>query len=215
MRTAYLIPAVLALCLLGAVAWLFWHPSQSPPPQTANPHVAGPATAAGGPAVSGRSPFLTSHEPGAAFTPDADNVAPSFHVELEALRRNLDNSPQDTTLLLRLARLTQDGHQTEEAVGYYRRYLALHPQGRQAWLDLTQCLGALERWAEALETTQAMLGRFPDDPAGLYNLGAVYANTNRFGEAREAWQRVAAQTQDPAMKTLAEGALQRLAALHP
>ncbi len=219
MLKSYLTPGLLALFLLGAVAWFVWKPSSDSSPQAvvedANPHAGAPAVGGGGPLVSGRSPFLTTHEPSAAFTPDADNIAPSFHVALEALRRNLEKAPQDTTLLLRMARLMQDGHKTEEAAAYYRRYLALHPQGRQAWLDLAQCYGALERWDEALATTQDLLQRFPDDPAGLYNLGAVYANTGRIEEARAAWQRVVAQARNPEMKTMAQSALKRLTTLYP
>ena len=174
-----------------------------------------PASSAAPSPAAPASPFWTTHEPSAAFTPDGRNVAPSLHVEMEALRERVATAPEDTTALLRLARLKHDGHQTDEAIDYYRRYLALRPEARQAWLDLAQCYGEQARWADALEATRQMLDRFPDDPAALYNLGAIHANTGRPDEARAAWQRVTRQDRDPAMKTKAEAALQRLASMQP
>lgn len=170
----------------------------------------------GAQSVAGRPmPFLAAHEQNLAFEPSAENIAPSFHVETEALRQQLEANPQDTTALLRMARLKQDGHREEEAVQYYRRYLALQPERRAAWLDLIQVYGALQRWDDAREAVAQMLDRFPDDPAALYNLGAIHANTGRFEEARATWQRVARQGADPAMQAMASQALGRLDTMRP
>lgn len=216
MKSSYLTPGLLVLVLLIALGWFIAAPaSQDGPVVSPQASASTPAAVSSQRRPVRSSPFLASHEQAPAFTPDGENVAPSFHVEMEMLNKRLDASPQDTTALLRMARLKQDGHETEEAIAYYRRYLALRPGARQAWLDLTQCLGTLAQWDEALEATQTLLDRFPDDPAALYNLGAIYANTSRFDEARATWQRVTRQDADEQMKTMAEGALQRLPAAHP
>lgn len=221
LQSPYGTPAILALFLVGAVAIFFWQGSDETvletPAVAAAPHTeATPsATPAARPAARSNSPFLTTHEQSTAFTPDGENLAPSFHVEMEALRRTLDESPQDTTALIRMARLLHDGHKTEEAITYYQRYLEQHPQGRQAWLDLARSYGELGQWDAALTATQNMLTHFPENPSALYNLGAIYANTSRPDEARTTWQRVAAQSKDPAMKTKAEAALKRLDTMHP
>jgi tetratricopeptide (TPR) repeat protein len=176
----------------------------------------GPAQAGvGHPTPVGQSPFLSTHEQGTSFTPTGENLAPSYHVEVEALTRRLEEAPQDTTMLLRMARLKHDGHRTQEAITYYRRYLDLHPEGRQAWLDLTQCYGELQQWDDAETATEDMLRYFPDDSGALYNLGAIYANTGRTSEARATWEKVVARDADPEMKTLAENALKRLNPAHP
>ena len=214
MRTPYLTPLLLAGFLLLAGAWFFLQPAAPEPAATTPPPAAAPART-GSPTSFGRTPFLTTHEPAPAVAPDAANVAPSFHVEMEDLKRRLDAAPEDTAALLRLARLKQDGHQTDEAIAYYRRYLARAPDARQAWLDLAQSLGQLERWDEALEATEALLERFPNDPAGLYNLGAVHANAGRPAEARAVWERVAAQDGDATLRAMAASALQRLGPPHP
>lgn len=222
LQSPYGTPAILAIFLIGAIAVFLWQGSDEATPEvsaaaTTAPHTGAmpSATQAARPAPKGNSPFLTTHEQSTAFTPDGENLAPSFHVEMEALRRTLDESPEDTTALIRMARLLHDGHKTEEAIPYYRRYLDLHPEGQQAWLDLARSYGERGQWTEALAATQDMLAHFPDHPSALYNLGAIYANTSRLDEARATWQRAAAQSQDPAMKAKVEAALKRLDTMHP
>lgn len=218
MRTHYVTPGLLAFFLLSAMGWFIWNASSNQEQAEGTEGIAPqPAVAVGSgrAARSGASPFLATHEQGVAFTPDGENVAPSFHIEMEALKKRLETAPQDTTALIRLARLKQDGHQTEEAAAYYRRYLDARSDGRQAWLDLARCYAELARWQEALEATQTMLRRFPDDPAALYNLGAIYANTSRPDEARTTWQRVTRQERNPEMKAMAASALRRLDTIHP
>ncbi|MEZ4699289.1 MAG: tetratricopeptide repeat protein [Rhodothermales bacterium] len=144
------------------------------------------------------------------FTPDKSNVNPSMHSQLEALRMRLVETPDDTTHLFRFARLLQDAHQPEEAARNYKHYLALHPENRQVWLDLTQTYGELEQWDEALRTVDDMLARYADDPSGLYNKGAILANTSRFEEARAIWTKVADQIDDPDVAVMARHSLQKL-----
>lgn len=221
MKKHYLTPILLLLFVVIAVGWFIG----STGPEAAIEHAVGSGGTQAPPINTtsrsrsarplGSSGLLATHEPQVAFTPDGENVTPSFHVEMEALKEGLDVTPEDTTALIRMARLKQDGHQTEEAISYYKRYLDLRPEGRQAWLDLARGYGEMQRWPEALEATQAMLRHFPDDPAGLYNLGAIYANTSRTDKARTAWERVVNQDRDAEMKAKAEGALKRLSSTHP
>lgn len=144
------------------------------------------------------------------FTPDETNVDPSLHTQIESLRIRLVETPDDTTHLIRFARLMQDAHRPEEAARTYAHYLALHPANRQAWLDLTQAYGALQQWDNALTAADRMLARYPDDPSGLYNRGAIFANTSRFTEARAIWEQVAAQTRDAEVAAMARTSLPRL-----
>jgi len=111
--------------------------------------------------------------------------------------------------MLKLARLLQDGHQTEQAVIEYRRYLRLVPGSREGWLDLAKAYGVLRNWPDALSATDSLLVHFPDDPSGLYNRGAVLANLGRMAEAREMWRKVEQQDVDPQMKKMAELAISR------
>ncbi|HLE56618.1 MAG TPA: hypothetical protein VJB15_05990, partial [Rhodothermia bacterium] len=46
------------------------------------------------------SPFLASHESRAVDRPDADDVAPSFHIELQRLKTYVTEHPGDTNARL-------------------------------------------------------------------------------------------------------------------
>lgn len=154
--------------------------------------------------------FLPSHKSLARSAPDAGDVGPSFHVRLEQLRERVAADSTDAASVLELARLLQDGHRIEEAVVTYRRHLRLEPQSRDGWLDLAKAYGSLGRWHDALSASDSLLVRFPDDPSGLYNRGAVLANLGRKAEARQMWLKVSRQEADPQMQKMAEAALSRL-----
>ncbi len=190
----------LAYVLAGFVLFAaFWFGAKREP----DPHSGTEWTAA--PTVAG-----AATTPSETFTPDKTNVNPSTHSQLETLRMRLVEAPDDTTHLIRFGRLLHDAHQPEEAARTYKHYLALHPANRQVWLDLTQCYGELQQWDEALKTVDALLGRYPGDPAGRYNKGAILANMNRFDEARTIWSEVADQIDDPDVALMARQSLNKL-----
>ena len=157
------------------------------------------------------SPFVSSHPASNPDIPSGENLSPTYHATIESALSRLQESPQDTTALIQLAHLTHDGHKLEDAVGYYRRYLELHPAGRKAWLDLTKCLGELERWDEALDSANRLFELAPNDPSALYNLGAIHANRGQFELARQVWESLASNSTDPEMARSAKKALTQLA----
>lgn len=142
--------------------------------------------------------------------PSAENVDPGFHARIMTLEQRLAGSPNDTLVLLQLARLQQDAHQDAEAAAHYERYLALAPASRQPWLDLASVYAGLGRWDDAAGTMDRMLERFPNDPSARYNLGAIAANQGRFDEARRHWEAVRDQREDPALAAQAVASLARL-----
>ncbi len=144
------------------------------------------------------------------FEPGAGNVSAEASQQLDALRLRVVNAPEDTTHVFRLARMLQDAHQTDEAARNYKHYLALRPENRQAWLDYAQSLGTLSRWKEAEHAVEAMLVIYPEDPSGLYNLGAIYANQSRLSEAERIWVEVAAQKKDLDVAAMATSSMERL-----
>jgi len=149
----------------------------------------------------------------APVEPSADNVDPAFHSRLMVLEREVEESPTDTTKLLELAHLHQDAHQMAEAAEAYEQLLEVVPDHRQAYLDLALCYTEVGRLEDAQTTTDALLERYPNDPAGLYNLGAIHANQEQYREAREIWGRVQTQTEDAQLAAQATASLAQLEAL--
>jgi cytochrome c-type biogenesis protein CcmH/NrfG len=75
-------------------------------------------------------------ESSSSVKPDASNVSGSFTKKMLDLETYLSKNPSDTTHIIMLARLYQDGHKPEKAVEMYQKVLALHKTNSQLWLDL-------------------------------------------------------------------------------
>ena len=193
MNKKYTWAYLLIAFFMFAIGWIVWRTPYSPPAASAS---------------SGEA--LAANMDESEFEPDASNVSPSTHTQLESLRKRVVEAPEDTTHIFRLGRMLQDAHKPEEAARNYRHYLALHPENYQAWLDMTQSFGQAEMWDEALESVQDMLERYPDDPSAQYNLGAIYANLARTDEARAIWERLIEADPDPEITLLSQHSLSRL-----
>jgi tetratricopeptide (TPR) repeat protein len=157
-----------------------------------------------------RSPFLASHEQLTTSPDVAEEVTPSFHLELEQLRARIQENPVDTASILRLAHLLHDSHQLPDAVDAYRSYLTIVPGSRAGWIDLTRALGETGDWKTALAAVDTLLTRFPNDPSGLYNKGAILANMGERDSARSYWDLARRQHEDPGIQKMAETAIGRL-----
>lgn len=154
-------------------------------------------------------PVMQHIEP-AGGVPMEMNVGHVFREEVAGLRQRVHAAPRDTVALRRLGQLWQDAHRPGAAAGYYRLYLAIAPGSRDVWLDLTHCYATLEQWGDAAAAARALLEQYPDDPAAMYNLGALHANRGEAAEARRWWQRVHDTARDTTMVTLADAGLRRL-----
>lgn len=153
-----------------------------------------------------------SGETPGSVTPSADNVSDGYYHEIFVLEEALKVNPSDTTAMAKLGRLTQDGHDFEKARKAYSDYLALRPEGRQIWIDLTAVHAGLQDWTAAKRTLNQMLERFPGDETALYNLGALAANAGNLDAAREQWTTLLKTVKDPDLKARIQSSLQRLAA---
>lgn len=144
--------------------------------------------------------------------PGADNVSDQYKNQVKQLENYLSDNPEDTTHLLRLARLYQDGHNPESATIYYERLLKLKPKDHQSWLDLTNCYATTKNWEKAKEATTRLLHNFPGDEEGRYNLGAIEANMGHPEEAKKLWGQLI-QSENEEIAALAQKSLDQLA--HP
>lgn len=179
--------ALVVVALIAVFQWVRRPSAPAPPPQVLE-------------MISERA--LASSEPGP--------VSGEFRHEMAILEDRLAKDPADAEALLRSAVLLQDAHQPAEAAGRYRRLLAIDPRNRQAWLDLANVAAEAGDADGALAATEGLLTAFPDDPEGLWNLGAIHANAGRPEEARAAWRRAAGQTADPEIARRAAEALEQI-----
>ncbi len=167
------------------------------------------------PAGSPEVPFGHPPIPGSGVSapeaaPSKENVSYAFRARLALMRMRLEDAPDDTMLLRRMARMLHDAHQPREAVVYYQRYLALNPSNRQMWLDLAGAHAALKQWDEAIRVSQSLLEISPGDPAAMYNLGAIHANRGNYEAAKSWWEKVRDQRSDETLAFRAAASLQDL-----
>jgi tetratricopeptide (TPR) repeat protein len=142
-----------------------------------------------------------------ATEPGKGNVGEQFHNELAALKQQLAATPDDLTVLGRLAVMHRSAHQPEQAAVYYERYLVIDPANRQMRIDLAQCYAAIQRWDAALEASLSLLDVNPDDPVAMYNIGAIHANRGDLSEARKWWEKVRRQQIDEQLAAKARESL--------
>lgn len=142
--------------------------------------------------------------------PSADNVSTSYFDKVEQLENYLSNNPEDTTHILRLARLYQEGHQAEKASVWYEKYLTLVPTDIQSLLDLANTYGEAGNWDGALEVTDRLLKIEPNNGKALYNKAAIHANMGQFDEAKSAWELIVTNNDDDELVRLSNQALDKL-----
>lgn len=145
--------------------------------------------------------------------PDASNVSVDFTKKILDLETYLHSNPTDTTHMIMLARLYQDGHKPEKAVEMYQNVLELHKSNAQIWLDLINSYGMIGNWTDAAKTCESMLIQFPDNTAAMYNLGAIYANQGNNSGAVLWWNKIVQLEKiDEHVKHLAQQGLTKIAA---
>jgi len=183
------------ICVIGFAIWQVLKPEESTANQTA-------------------TTWNSSSAPGAnEVKPDASNVSGSFTKKILDLETYLSSNPNDTTHIIMLARLYQDGHKPEKAVHMYQKVLSLHKTNPQLWLDLTNSYGMLGNWTAAAKTCEDMLVVFPENTSAMYNLGAIYANQGNKSAAIMWWNKVLQfEKNDAHVKHLAQQGLTKLAA---
>jgi tetratricopeptide (TPR) repeat protein len=76
----------------------------------------------------------------------------------------------------------------DEAMGVYRRVLALDPTHQDALLNLGRLLHEAGRLGEAEERYRAVLAHAPGEPVAAYNLGVALEDQGRLEEAAAAYR---------------------------
>jgi tetratricopeptide (TPR) repeat protein len=130
-----------------------------------------------------------------------------FFQEVASLEEALEANPDDTVALARMGELMMDSHQSEQAIEYLERYLALSTGTQEAQLQLANAYAGEARWQDALTLLEGFVERWPDNYVALFNLGAVHANLDEPDQAIAFWERVQAEASDSVLVTMAQEAI--------
>jgi tetratricopeptide (TPR) repeat protein/ribosomal protein L40E len=109
--------------------------------------------------------------------------------EIDKLRDKVKSNPDDMASTLRLANLLHDVHIFDQAIDYYRRYLAKNESDPDARVDMAICLFELGKADEAIAEMEKALTYSPNHQLALYNLGIVHLTLGNLEKAREYFNR--------------------------
>ena len=175
-RRAYLL-AVSCLLLGVALGYLFRGSASQ------NPAAAAASSSQTSPGPSSTQAGTTKQPTPEAQAALAQAVAPL----MEAVKAN----PGDYDSLVKLGDLLYDGQQFSEAIQYYERALAIHPENVDVRTDMGTAYWYSGNADKAVEAMQAALKYGPGHPQTLFNLGWVrwQGKADPKG-AIEAWQQL-------------------------
>ncbi len=145
--------------------------------------------------------------------PNADRVH-----ELKALEEDLQKKPEHPPILFRMAQLSTEMGKTADAISYLQRLLKVDAGNTEARLELGRLLYETNDVQGAMRETSKILESNPKQVDALYNLGAIYANSNQPAEARTFWNRAVASAPASDSGKRARDGLQKLGtpgAIHP
>lgn len=89
----------------------------------------------------------------------------------------------------------------------FRRAIALSPSFAEAYRGLSMVQAEKGEWNESARTLERLVDVAPLHAPGWMELGRVYLRLNRAGEARDAFRKAMANTDDPALRAEAAGYL--------
>jgi len=110
-------------------------------------------------------------------------VSPTLVQDIEQLRKRVDSDSTDTGTMLRLANLLHDGKFMDQAIIYYRKYLALNEKDPDARVDLGICYFEHGDKGRAIAEMKKALTYAPKHQLALFNLGIVNLSSGNLEEA--------------------------------
>lgn len=120
--------------------------------------------------------------------PSRTNVNKSFAERVAALKKSVNENPENADHLIALAQLLMDGHQNNDAIVYFEKAALLRPKDDSLLLDLSVCYFNAKEYDKALATSENILSANPSHSRALYNKGSILATLQRKKEAVAVWK---------------------------
>ena len=133
----------------------------------------------------------------APANPNQGGGAPMV-AEINALKRVLQENPEDTTALVRLANMHQDAAMWEQAIGYYERAVAVTPDDPNLITDMGVCFRNLQQFDRAMELFDQAQAHDPSHWQSLFNIVIVAGfDLGQFDRANAAMAAMEAMNPQP------------------
>jgi tetratricopeptide (TPR) repeat protein len=112
-------------------------------------------------------------------------VSPTLVQDIEQLRKRVQTDSTDSGAILRLANLLHDGKFMDQAVVYYKKYLALNEKDADARVDLGICYFESGDKDRAIAEMKKALTYAPNHQLAHFNLGIVNLGSGNLEAATE------------------------------
>jgi tetratricopeptide (TPR) repeat protein len=112
-------------------------------------------------------------------------VSPTLVQDIEELRKRVQADSTDSGSILRLANLLHDGKFTDQAIIYYKKYLALNKKDADARVDLGICYFESGNKDRAIVEMKEALTYAPNHQLAHFNLGIVNLASGNLEAATE------------------------------
>lgn len=134
------------------------------------------------------------------------------HTEIQMLEAMWKEHPDHAPIALQLGNLYSAEGAHPMAIRYYREFLKLDTSstGWEVRLDISRSLYTMGRMDEAKNEVRELLKRDRFHPGGLYNMGAIMANTNQTDSARFYWEQLIAKHPQDTLARFAKESLGKL-----
>jgi tetratricopeptide (TPR) repeat protein len=142
--------------------------------------------------------------------PGKGNVSPDFYQELETLRRQVEQSPEDTSKLKAYADYLTAAHQFDGAIPVYEQILSVDKKRTDVYFALTFIYYNKQDMGKAEEVTKQVLSYDRKNLQAQYNLGAIAATKGEREKARTIWTKLADENPGTREAELAKTGLEKL-----
>ena len=142
--------------------------------------------------------------------PTKENVSEGFIHEINALKKEYDKNPNDTTILRKYADLLAASHKQDESVPLYEKILKKNPKRSDILFSLSFIYFNKGDFFRAEEMTKKILIIDKNNTQALYNIGAIAASKGDSQKAREVWTKLVADFPNSESTGLAKESLSKL-----
>ena len=142
--------------------------------------------------------------------PSKENVSENYKHEIIALKKAVDENPNDTVALKGYADLLVGSHKPEESIPLYERILKKNPKRIDVLFSLSFIYFNSGNFKKAEEETKKILLFDKKNIQAQYNLGAIAASSGNSEEARLIWTKLLNEYPNSELTVMARESLKKL-----
>jgi tetratricopeptide (TPR) repeat protein len=119
-----------------------------------------------------------------------DDLLETIKRHLAMLKKEVDESPNDTVKLKQYADFLAAAHRPDEALLFYNRILNINPKRIDVLFSIAEIYYTKHQFPEAEKYLNKILSYDKNNVKAYYNLGAIAVSKGDKAKAKEIWSRI-------------------------